>query len=151
MLKTSNKFLTVLLCIILTLWQLPQVILGFIMLLVFRNKTTYTNPYNHITVWNINCYHAFGNACFSTGPFIITCNDKVSEEIFKHESGHSLSSIRTGWFYFIIISIPSIYFFWYRKIKNKDMDWYYSCWTEKAAERNGMTDRYKSKLESKKT
>ena len=137
MLKTSNKFLTVLLCIVLTLWQLPQVILGFIMLLVFRNKTTYTNPYNKITVWNINCHHAFGNACFSTGPFIITCNDKVSDEILKHETGHSQQSIFLGLLYHIVVSIPSICLFWYKKLKNKDKEWYYAHYPEGWANRLG--------------
>ena len=135
--------------IFLAIWQLPQIIIGLIMLLIFRNKTTYTNPYNHITVWNINSGRTFGSACFSTGPIIVTC-DGASEDTRKHETGHSLSSIKLGWFYHIIISIPSICFFWYRKIKKKDMDWYYSCWTEEAAERNGMTDRYKAKMENKK-
>lgn len=135
--------------ILLGIWQLPQILVGLVMLALFRNKTSYTNPHNHITVWNINCHRAFGTACFSTGPFIITCDDYVDDEILRHESGHSLSSIRTGWFYHIIISIPSLYFFWYRRVKNKDMNWYYSCWTENAAERNGMTNRYKSKLENK--
>ena len=151
MIKLNNKLLTILVNFFLAIWQLPQIIVGLMMLAVFRNKTTYTNPYNHIMVWNINCHHAFGNACFSTGPFIITCDENVTEEILKHETGHSLSSIRTGWFYHIVISIPSICFFWYRRIKNKDMEWYYSCWTEKAAERNGMTNRYKSKLENNNT
>lgn len=135
--------------ILLVVWQLPQILIGLVMLAIFHNKTTYTNPYSNITVWNINAHHAFGNACFSLGPIIVTCSDRVEEDTPKHETGHSLSSVRTGWFYFLIISIPSIFFFWYRRIKKKDMNWYYSkCWTERIAERNGMTDRYKSKIEN---
>lgn len=149
MLKTESRILNILLFVILSLWQLPQIIVGLVLLLIFRNKEKYTNPHNHVSVWNINSGRVFGTACFSTGPIIVTC-EGASEDTLKHETGHSLSSIRLGWFYHIIISIPSICFFWYRKIKKKDMDWYYSCWTEAFAERNGMTDRYKAKTENKK-
>lgn len=125
---------------LLGIWQLPQVILGLIMLAIFRNKTTYTNPYNHITVWNINCHNAFGNACFSTGPFIITCGDYVSEEILKHETGHSLQSVLLGWFYHIIVSIPSVCLFWYKKINKKDQKWYYNHYPENWANKLGGVD-----------
>ena len=146
MYKDKKVFINICLIIL----QLPQLLVGLLLMLLLWNYKVYTNPYNHISVLKVNHKGWFGTACFSCGP-IIFVTPYASEEILKHETGHSLSSIRTGWFYFIIISIPSIYFFWYRKIKNKDMDWYYSCWTEKAAERNGMTDRYKSTLESKNT
>ena len=66
--------------ILLVIWQLPQIIIGLIMLLIFRNKTTYTNPYNHITVWNISSGKTFGTACFSTGPIIVTCDGANEEE-----------------------------------------------------------------------
>lgn len=135
-----------LLNIVLAIWQLPQILLGLVMLLIFRNKTEYTNPYNGITVWNINSHGAFGTACFSTGPIIVTCSDKVEEDTLKHETGHSLSSIRTGLFYHIVISLPSVCLFWYRRIAKKDMDFYYSHFPENLAEKHGMTNRYKTKI-----
>lgn len=135
-----------LLNIVLAIWQLPQILLGLVMLLIFRNKTEYTNPYNGITVWNINSHGAFGTACFSTGPIIVTCSDKVDEDTLKHETGHSLSSIRTGLFYHIVISLPSVCLFWYRRITKKDMDFYYSHFPENLAEKHGMTNRYKTKI-----
>ena len=132
--------------VLLVLWQLPQIIIGLIMLAIFHNKTTYTNPNNGITVWNINCNHAFGDACFSTGPIIITCRKDVDEDTLKHETGHSVSSTRTGLFYHIVISIPSICLYWYKKIKKKDQDFYYSHFPENLAEKHGMTNRYKTKM-----
>lgn len=129
--------------ILLGIWQLPQILVGLVMLAIFRNKTSYTNPHNHITVWNINCHHAFGTACFSTGPFIITCDDYVEDEILRHETGHSLSSIRTGWFYHIIVSIPSVCLFWYKRRKKKDQKWYYSHYPENWANKAGGVDTSK--------
>lgn len=124
--------------ILLAIWQLPQIILGLLMLLIFRNKTTYTNPYNHITVWNINSGRMFGTACFSTGPIIVTC-DGASERTLRHETGHSYDSIRFGFFYHFIVSIPSICLFWFKKIKHKDSAWYYSHFPENRAEKYGYT------------
>ena len=131
----KNKHLVI--NILLAVWQLPQILLGLIMLAIFRNKTTYTNPYNHITVWNINCHYAFGNACFSTGPFIVTCNGYVDDEILRHETGHSLQSVLLGWFYHILVSIPSVCLFWYKKINKKDQKWYYAHYPESWANKLG--------------
>lgn len=135
-----------LLNVLLFVWQLPQVLLGLVMLAIFRNHKEYTNPYNGITVWNINAHGAFGAACFSTGPFIVTCNDRVSDNILRHETGHSAQSLRLSWLYHIIISIPSVCLFWYRRLKKKDMDFYYSHFPENWAEKLGKTDRYLEKI-----
>ena len=125
MYKFDNKFLNIFVNFLLVIWQLPQVIIGLIMLLVFRNKTTYTNPYNHITVWNINSGKTFGTACFSTGPIIITC-EGASENTLRHETGHSAQSVRLSWLFHIVVSIPSICRFWYRRIFNKSKEWYHN-------------------------
>jgi hypothetical protein len=126
-----------LLNIVLAIWQLPQILLGLVMLLIFRNKTEYTNPYNGITVWNINSHGAFGTACFSTGPIIVTCSDKVEENLLRHETGHSFQSICLGWLFHIVVSIPSICLFWYRRLKHKDAEWYYAHWPESGANKRG--------------
>ena len=120
------------------------------MLLIFRNKTEYTNPYNGITVWNINSHGAFGTACFSTGPIIVTCSDKVEEDTLKHETGHSQDSCKWGVLYLFVIAIPSVFLFWYKKIFHKSQEFYLSHFPENMAERNGMTSRYKAKMEKEK-
>ena len=137
MIKLNNKFLSILVNSLLILWQFPQVLLGLIMLVIFRNKTKYTNPYNHITVWNINSHHAFGNACFSTGPFIITCSDYVDEDVLRHETGHSQQSLYFGIIFHIVVSIPSICLYWYRKNNNKSREWYYAHYPEGWANKLG--------------
>lgn len=121
MLKDKNIFIKILL----VLWQLPQVILGLIFLLIFRNKTTYTNERNGITVWNICSGRTFGSACFSTGPIIVTC-EGASERTLRHETGHSKQSVMLSWLFHIVISIPSICRFWIRRIFNKSMEWYHN-------------------------
>lgn len=129
----KEKFL---LNIVLFIWQLPQIIIGLLMLAMFRNKTEYTNPYNGITVWNINSGKTFGTACFSTGPIIITC-DGVSEKTLRHETGHSVQSIYFGWLFHVVISIPSICRFWYKKIFHKSQVWYHLGYPEFWADQLG--------------
>ena len=136
MIKLNNKFLTILVNFFLAIWQLPQIIVGIVMLALFRNKTTYTNPNNGVTVWNINSGRVFGTACFSTGPIIVTC-EGVKESTLLHETGHSKQSIYLGPLFHIVISLPSICRFWYRRIFNKSMKWYHSGYPENWADKLG--------------
>ena len=136
MIKLNNKLLNVLFNALLAIWQLPQIILGLIMLALFRNKTTYTNPNNGVTVWNINSGKTFGTACFSTGPVIVTC-DGAQDDILLHETGHSKQSIYLGIFYHIVISIPSVCRFWYKRIFKKSQEWYKSGYPENWADKLG--------------
>lgn len=122
--------------ILLAIWQIPQIIVGLIMLAVFRNKKTYTNDYNNITVWQISHKGLFGSACFSTGPFIIT-TEEPQEATLRHETGHSLQSVYLGWLFHIVVSIPSICRFWIRKWGNKSHEWYLSGYPENWAEKCG--------------
>jgi hypothetical protein len=142
MYKTKNKILNIFLWIFLVIWQLPQVLIGLLVLILFRNKEVYTNPYNHISVWKVNHKGLFGTACFSSGP-IIFVTPNASDEILKHETGHSKQSVLTGWLFNLIISIPSICLFWYKRIKKKDKKWYYSYYPENWANKLGGVDTSK--------
>lgn len=128
----------IILNILLAIWQLPQILIGLIFLAIFHNFTVYTNPVSGITVWNINTGKSFGTACFSTGPIILTC-DNVREVTLRHETGHSKQSIYLGPLFHIVVSLPSICLFWYRRIKKKDSTWYYAHYPENWAEKLGGT------------
>ncbi len=123
--------------ILIALWELPQILIGLIILAIFHNKTTYTNPCNHISVWNINAHGAFGTACFSLGPIIVTCNDKVAERTLRHETGHSKQSVILGMFYLIAVAIPSVFLFQYKKLFKKSQEFYLSSYPENWAEKLG--------------
>ena len=135
MLVGKSKIINFLLCV----WQLPQIIVGLLMLIIFRNKVCYVNKRNGVFVWRISHGGLFGRACFSTGPFIITV-DSPSDDLLLHETGHSLQSIYLGLLYHIVVSIPSICLFWYRRIKKKDLEWYHSCWPESWADKCGCVN-----------
>lgn len=133
MFKDKNIIINILLGI----WQLPQILTGLIVLLLVCNYEVYTNPYNHISVWKVNHRGLFGTACFSCGPIIFVNNSTVDEEILKHETGHSKQSCILGVIFHLIISLPSICLFWYRRIKKKDKKWYYSHFPENWANKLG--------------
>lgn len=124
---------------LLVLWQLPQILLGVVILLFLWNIEVYTNPYNHISVWKVNHKGLFGTACFSSGP-IIFVTPYASELILLHETGHSKQSIILGPVFHLIVSIPSICLFWYRRIKKKSDYWYHSKWPESQADRFSNID-----------
>lgn len=140
MLRDRCIFINILLCI----WQIIQIIVGLVMLAIFRNKTKYTNEYNGIVVWRISHKGAFGTACFSTGPFIITV-EHPDERLLRHETGHSKQSLYLGPLFHIVVSIPSICRFWVRRLGKKTQEWYLSGYPENWAEKCGGTAELKNK------
>ena len=91
--------------ILLYLWQLPQNIVGAIMSLI---KPVYVEHYDGEKV-------TFSSAMpsgISLGKYIIVYNglhryDWKNENTFKHEYGHALQSRMLGWFYLLVIGLPS--------------------------------------------
>lgn len=140
MIKFNNKFITVIVNIFLLLYQLPQLITGVIGLIIFHNFEWYTNKDADITVLKVNKGNFIGGACFSSGP-IIFVTPNCEELTLKHETGHSVQSLLYGPLFHILISIPSIILFWYRRLAHKDMNFYYSHWPEFQAEKLGHTNR----------
>lgn len=139
MIVLENKFLSVLVNILLAIYQLPQLLVGLIGLAIFHNYEIYHNHEAGIKVIKVNKGYLFGNACFSSGPVIFTtpyCDDNT----IKHETGHSKQSVYMGPLFFIIVAIPSIVLFWTRRIKNKDAKWYHSHWPENDADKRGYVD-----------
>lgn len=145
MIKFNNKFITVIVNIFLLLYQLPQLLTGLIGLAIFHNYEWYTNEYSGIKVLKVNKGNFIGGACFSSGP-IIFVTPNCDEEIVKHETGHSFQSIILGPLFHIVISIPSICLFWYKKLTHKDKKWYYNNFPENWANSLGGIDVSKYNL-----
>lgn len=119
----KSKILTILVNLLLTIWQAPQIIVGLIILLIFHNCEVYTNTYNNITVLNVDKGNFLGTGCFSAGPIIATTTN-CPEIVKRHETGHSKQSIYLGPLFLIVIAIPSICLFWYKRINKKSQEWY---------------------------
>lgn len=136
MLVFKSKVLTILVNIILGVWQILCWIPALIGLAIFRNCELYTNKEANITVLKVNKGWLFGGACFSLGP-VIFVTPNCNENTIKHETGHSVQSLMFGFLFHFIVSIPSICLFWYRRIHKKDYKWYHSHFPENDADKRG--------------
>lgn len=128
MIVLENKFLSVLVNILLAILQLPQLIIGLIGLAIFHNYEIYYNHEADIKVIKVSKGYLFGNACFSSGPVVFTtpnCDDNT----IRHETGHSKQSLYMGPLFFIV-ALASIPRFWIRRWFNKSHEWYLSSWPE---------------------
>lgn len=125
---------------LLWLWQLPQNLIGFIYSRFAKNKF-YVNG---VVVYFAPCF----KAGVTLGQYIILDNiyyqlSLTSPELFldtvKHEKGHSIQSKYLGFFYLLVVGIPSVC----RNIlcrinpKKYNEDWYYSGYPENWADKLG--------------
>lgn len=86
------------------LWQLPQMIVGLVVLLVnfksVKKITDSVKPYYQVK--------RLGNSGLTCGELLIIDSDKkITDDLILHEYGHQIQSRRLGWLYLIIIGIPS--------------------------------------------
>ena len=134
MIKFNNKFITVFVNIFLLLYQLPQLIIGVIGLAIFKNYTKYSNEYTKVNVLAVDKGFVCGSACFSAGPiiFITPCCNDITK---RHETGHSKQSLYFGPLFLLVVAIPSVCIFWYRRLFKKSHYWYHSKWPENHADK----------------
>lgn len=116
--------------LLLFLHQLPQNILGFIIVKILKGKLMYVN----IKGFFIPFYFVNQNIRVSLGDYIIIYKNDHSDKTIHHEYGHHLQSLKLGWLYLLIIGIPSfigccIYYF-------KQFDYFNLPW-EKWADKLG--------------
>lgn len=122
--------------VLLYLWQLPQNILG--LLVIFFTKAVYYKS----GCWVTTDYR-FG---VSLGNYIIF-GGRVDETSLKHEQGHQKQSLYLGWFYLLIIGLPSAIGNIYDRVAHKHWHytesekWYYAQPWEAWADRLGGVER----------
>lgn len=125
------KLKDILIQILLIIWQLPQVLVGVVML-PFLGKLRLIRYENYC--WIFEGENMSGG--ISLGCFIFLSKYSAKkEETIRHELGHVKQSHMLGWLYLFIIGIPSIV--WAMTNGNKC---YYSFYTEKGA--NKLSDLY---------
>lgn len=127
---------------ILYLWQLPQNILGLLVIAFTGAFKTKDGRY-----W-ITEKGGFG---VSLGNFIIFGDMggryEPDEKSIKHEQGHQKQSIILGWFYLLVVGIPSVFGNIWDRIAHqswshwKREQWYYSRFPENWADSLGGVKR----------
>ena len=118
------------------IWQFPQNLIGYIVMKVTKSYPGCAYKDAVVFPW----YRKDG---ISLGRYIFV-PPTVDEDYVKHEYGHSIQSKYLGWFYLLVVGLPSIIwagcFKKYRKVHKVN---YYSFYTEKWADRLGGVERSK--------
>lgn len=137
--------------VLLFLWQLPQNLIAlFILLLNKKEQKTIKYIYG-IKV----CFVKKGvfNCGVSLGDYIILYDlyrhfpYECLRNTVKHENGHKKQSRYFGWFYLLLVGLPSVCNniwdrLFHRKWTNEEREkWYYSRYPEKWADKIGEVKR----------
>ena len=114
--------------IIKTIWQLPQILVGIIVLIFYSGRihSVYKTKDN-IIVARVDNFK--GGVCFGT---IILINTLSSDKTIQHELGHSKQSQYLGPLYLLVIGLPSLIHNLIYKLYGRRWN-YYSFYTEKWA------------------
>ena len=129
--------------ILLYLWQLPQNLLGLLVILVTGaryNDIDYRIENNY---WLSRKYN-FG---ISLGNYIIF-GGIVGVQDVKHEQGHCKQSLYLGWLYLIVVGVPSIVRNIWDRVAHKGWShhekdaWYYGHYPEDWADKLGGVNRF---------
>ena len=123
------------------IWELPQNAVGFIVKKICKATPYTTYKDANVYSWYINGGLSMGKYIFVPFKLAKPTSQKVQQYI-RHEYGHTIQSKYLGWFYLLIIAIPSLIwagcFNWYRTKTGMS---YYDFYTESSADRLGGVDR----------
>ena len=112
------------------LWQLPQNLLGYVVMKIVRAKSYCKYKDTNVYTWNVNGGMSLGKYIFIP--------DGVGLQYIQHEYGHSVQSKYLGWFYLLVIGLPSLV--WagcFENYREKHNVSYYAFYTEKWANKLG--------------
>ena len=121
--------------ILLYAWQLPQNLLGLLLVLILHPEEAYDMD-------GCRLYYATRmRGGISLGRYVIVRSwmKDYTGNTERHELGHAKQSRMLGWFYLFVIGIPSILWAaWWNEGRNRD---YYSFYTERWADHLGGVNR----------
>lgn len=128
---------------LLHIWQLPQNLLGILIVLITDARHAQLLDY-----WWTDKF-SFG---VSLGEYIIFGfkGNGIKVETLHHEQGHQKQSKYLGWFYLLIIGLPSLLGNIYDRIAHKNWNyrdrikWYYNQPWEKWADKLGGVNRWQN-------
>lgn len=129
---------------LLYIWQFPQNLLAFIIYSIMSPLCTFGGLYFGKKVVLSNSFIS----SFSLGDYLFI-KSTSPEEIYIHELGHSIQSLRLGWFYLPFIALPSLIHNVFRRVKKRFLKGdrlreysktYYEFYTERWASELGVNE-----------
>ena len=127
--------------VFLYIWQLPQNLLGLLLLGIYKlfDKKCVKYSQKEDVVYYATKLMPSG---ISLGKYVIM-RYKYGEHYkdYRHEFGHTKQSKMLGWFYLLVIGLPSLCGNIVDRIFNKGYKWYYNQPWEKWADKLGVVIR----------
>lgn len=111
--------------ILLCIWQLPQLIVGLVMLPFLRKKKLVADRHFNFCWRAENMYGGI-----SLGPISFVQKGESEAGIAHEVDGHTVQSKILGWLYLFVIGIESLLWAW---LYDPDKHCYYDFYTEKNA------------------
>jgi hypothetical protein len=122
-------------------WELPQNLVGLFVKHCFGTKPCCMHEDAEVRYWPLSGSISLGEHIF-LDKYYEQSKIERRDLTIKHEYGHTMQSRKLGWFYLLVIGLPSIVwagaFKGYRKKNNVS---YYSFYTEKWADKLGGVNR----------
>ncbi len=87
------------------LWELPQILLALILYAILIKRITLFTEYKDAKVYFVKSFP--GGISLSYMIFLSDI-DSGNLRAIKHEYGHTIQSLWLGWFYLLIVGVPSI-------------------------------------------
>ncbi len=120
------------------IWQLPQNLLGLLLLLIYKDKKLFCIK-NGVRVYNVKKFISG----VSLGRYILLSPSSCiyDKNAMSHELGHAKQSLYLGWFYLIAVGVPSFILFLLARINKTVYINYYNYYPEKWADKLGKVKR----------
>lgn len=129
-------------------WQLPQNLIGFLLTRKYEYKSVRCLEKTVDGRWITVYFKPFFRSGISLGDYIILdyyryCGKACSRQAVAHEYGHSRQSLILGWFYLLLVGLPSIIgniwdrLFHKKWTSDQREKWYYNRYPEKWADKLG--------------
>jgi len=96
------------------LWQLPQALLGYILLFIYRKNIVDVQEAGSgggsilYALSDVYIVRGFLGGGISLGPVIIVSTECSGPTTINHERGHSIQSLFLGPLYLLVVGLPSI-------------------------------------------
>jgi hypothetical protein len=126
-------------------WCFPQSFIGLIWFIVCKIRGFKSSEYNKYTLWTHDTNYSPAGGV-SLGMFMFSKEYDMNRYVYNteivrdHEYGHVIQSLMLGWFYIIIIGLPSVVWLLLHSKTRKSYYWFY---TESWADKLGKVKRIK--------
>ena len=131
-----KTFWNILKNVVMTLWQLPQILIGFLMACVLGIDKVDLMRGGRLLIYSKNMRGGISFGMIMILKITYYQDDSMRTE--NHEFGHARQSAMLGWLYLFVIGIPSI--IWAMCYKGEPKG-YYEFYTERWADKLGGVKR----------